>query len=120
VIVLSGLIPILVYAAPQRQLPQALAAAVVAMLAGINSFFRFRENWIKNINAAHTLEIELTKFKAHVGETYSPSFEQQTALDNLMKNYEAIAETALTEWRTIVSMAPDQISIQAPSSRGGS
>lgn len=117
VIVLSSLIPILVYAAPQQQLLQALIAAVVAMLASINSFFRFRENWIKNINAAHALQIELTKFKAHVGESYSPPLERQTALDNLMKNFEAIAETALTEWRTIVSMAPDQVSMHAPSSK---
>jgi len=113
VIVLSSVIPILVYAAPTRQLLQAGAAAVVAMLASINSFFRFRENWIKNINAAHALQIELIKFKAHVGDGYSASLERQTALDNLIKNYEAIAETALTEWRTIVSMAPDQVSAQA-------
>src|SRR5688572_12555245 len=91
VIVLSSLIPILVYAAPERQFPQALAATVVAMLASVNSFYRFRENWIKNINAAHALQIELVKFKAHVGEGYSHTLERQMALDNLIRNYEAIA-----------------------------
>jgi hypothetical protein len=63
------------------------------------------------------MEIELTKFKARVGQDYSPKLETQTTLDNLMMHYEAIAETALTEWRTIVSMTPEQVAIQTPSSK---
>ena len=111
-IVLSSVLPIMVVMAPEGRLLNAAVAAVVGMLTTVNSFYRFRENWIKNINAAHALSIELTKFRGRAGHDYLPTLDAQTALNNLMKHYEAIAETALTEWRTIVSTTPTNLGSQ--------
>jgi len=112
-LILSGAIPILIYSKVGEFL-SAVPAAVVGMLAGMNGFFRFRENWIKNSNAAHALSIELIKYKAGTPPDYSANLEPQATLDNFMIRIEAIAESALTEWRTLVSMAPDPSELQSP------
>jgi hypothetical protein len=110
-LILSGAIPILIYTNVPNLL-RAVPAAVVGMLAGMNSFFRFRENWIKNSNAAHALSVEFVKYKAGTPPDYSDALEPQAALDNFMVRIEAIAEAALNEWRTLVSTAADPDELQ--------
>jgi hypothetical protein len=97
------------YEAPYHKVLQAVTAATIGVLAAMGSFFRFRENWIKNMNAAEALRIEMIKFKTRTGDNYASNLEAQVRVNNLMAHYEIIAETALNEWRTLVSTAPDII-----------
>lgn len=115
-LILSGAIPILIYTNVPNLL-RAVPAAIVGILAGMNSFFRFRENWIKNSNAAHALSVELVKYKAGTPPDYSANLESQAGLDNFMVRIEAIAEAALNEWRTLVSMAADPSDLQSTPKR---
>lgn len=77
---------------------QGSLAALLAVVAGLDNIFRWKENWVRTAATLEALKMELLKFETRTG-IYRATLDDQKALDVFVQQIEQITSTDIRAWR---------------------
>ncbi|BDA71641.1 hypothetical protein CAL7716_058070 [Calothrix sp. PCC 7716] len=109
-VVFSGITPILILMDSIPKSLQAIPPAIASISAGL-SVYNWRLSSVRSARAATLLENERLNFELRIGESYSQTLPDDTAIANFRKNVMQVQTQVLDDWEKIVIKDADSQNI---------